>query len=64
MSETDIHALAESLLASHHDMADIAALRQAQHFNHIKDFDNCSAWLEVTDRVRELQNRRLVSRTG
>lgn len=64
MRETDISALAETLLAEDQDMADVTALRRAQHFNHIKDFENSRAWLEITDRVRELQNQRAVSRTG
>lgn len=54
MDHDYIECFAGLLIEEHQGMAEAVAMRRAQQFNHLKDFENCRAWLKIADRIRHM----------
>lgn len=58
MNHDHVECFAQLLVEEHQGLAETVAMRRAQHFNRLKDFENCRIWLRIADRIRQLPNSR------
>lgn|GEM_PF-2258076 len=64
IGDADIGAFAEATLEKYGPRADLRALELSEHFRRAGDRHNAMAWLEITDKIREMQNINGISRCG